>query len=177
MDFDKVLGHVVQPDEALFEIHDLSQVWILGFVSERDVSRVKEGQKVRVRFVADANEVVIGTLVRSSRSVGRDDRTLSVWIELDQMPRVSVLHNMLARLTIEIGKITSTLAVPRTAVVHEGTRSYVFIRREDDTFERRFVLLGRSDDVAVEIREGLVLGDSVAVGGARALQTGYAALR
>ena len=177
VDFDKVLGHVVQPDESLFEIHDLSQVWIVGFVSERDLSRVKEGQTVRVRFVADANEVVIGTLVRSSRSVGRDDRTLSVWIELKQMPRVPVLHNMLARLTIETGQIPSTLAVPRTAVVREGTRSYVFIRTEDNTFERRFVRLGRSDDVAVEIREGLLPGDAVAVSGAMALQTGYAALR
>lgn len=39
MDFDKVLGHVVQPDESVFEIHDLSQVWVQGFVSERDLSR------------------------------------------------------------------------------------------------------------------------------------------
>ena len=177
MDFDKVLGHVVQPDESVFEIHDLSQVWVQGFVSERDLSRVKVGQTVRVRFVADATEVVTGTLVRSGRSVGQDDRTLSVWIELEQMPRVPVQHNMLARLTIETGTIPSQLAVPREAIVREGTRSYVFIRKIDDTFERRSVVLGRSDDVAAAILEGLVANDMVAVSGAMALQTGYAALR
>ncbi len=177
MDFDKVLGHVVQPDESVFEIHDLSHVWVQGFVSERDLSRVKVGQTVRVRFVADATEVVTGTLVRSGRSVGQDDRTLSVWIELRQMPRVPVQHNMLARLTIETGSIPPQLAVPREAIVREGTRSYVFVHKVDDTFERRFVVLGRSDDVAVQILEGLVPNDSVAVSGARALQTGYAALR
>ncbi|MBC7965751.1 MAG: efflux RND transporter periplasmic adaptor subunit [Fuerstia sp.] len=177
MDFDKVLGHVVQPDESVFEIHDLSQAWVQGFVSERDLARVKVGQTVRVRFVADAAEVVTGTLVRSGRSVGQDDRTLSVWIELKQMPRVPIQHNMLARVTIETGTLPPQLAVPREAIVREGTRSYVFVHNADDIFERRFVVLGRSDDVAVQILEGLVPNDSVAVGGAMALQSGYAALR
>ncbi|MEJ7594338.1 MAG: hypothetical protein WKF77_22610 [Planctomycetaceae bacterium] len=118
-----------------------------------------------------------GTLVRSGRSVGRDDRTLSVWVELTQMPRVPMQHNMLARLTIETGESSPRLAVPRTAVVREGTRAYVFIRKDDDVFERRFVLLGRSDDTMIEIREGLTAGESIAVRGAPQLQTGYAALR
>jgi cobalt-zinc-cadmium efflux system membrane fusion protein len=137
--FDKLLGHVVQPDESLFEIHDLSHVWVQGFVSERDLSSVKVGQSVRVRLVADESEVVAGILVRSSRAVSPIDRTLSVWIELQQMPRVPVQHNMLARLTIETGKLEPMLAVRREAIVHEGTRSYVFVRGEQDIFERRFV--------------------------------------
>ena len=177
VEFDKVLGHVIRADESLFEIHDLSQVWVQGFVSERDLPRIRVGQTVRVRFVADAEEVVAGTLVRSGRSVGREDRTLSVWIELTQMPRVPVQHNMLARVTIETGQTAPQLAVPREAVVREGTRAYVFVRKEDATFERRFVQLGRSDDVAIEVRQGLATGDPVAVSGAAALQTGYAALR
>ena len=53
----------------------------------------------------------------------------------------------------------------------------MLVHKVDDTFERRFVVLGRSDDVAVQILEGLVPNDSVVVSGAMALQTGYAALR
>jgi RND family efflux transporter MFP subunit len=177
MDFDKVLGHVVRPEESLFEIHDLSQVWVQGFVSERDLPDVRVGHTVRVRFVADSSEAVPGTLVRSSRAVGREDRTLSVWVELQQMPRVPMQHNMLARLTIETGRTSSQLAVPRAAVIREGTRAFVFLRKDDGVFERRFVQLGRSDDTRIEIREGLTEGESIAVGGALQLQTGYAALR
>ena len=175
--FDKLLGHVVQPDESLFEIHDLSHVLVQGFVSERDIPSVKVGQTVRIRLVADETEVVSGILVRSSRSVSPVDRTMAVWIEMQQMPRVAVQHNMLARVTIETGKVDPMLAVPRNAVVREGTRSYVFVRGENDVFERRFVILGQSDDFHVEIKEGLLRGEAVAVGGASALQTGYAALR
>ena len=176
-DFSKVLGQVIRADESLFEIHDLSQVWVQGFVSERDLPRIRVGQTVRVRFVADSDEIVLGTLVRTGRSVGQDDRTLSVWIELKQMPRVPLQHNMLARVTIETGRTDPKLAVPRKAIVREGTRSYVFLRKDDATYERRHVQVGYTDDAAIEIRQGLVAGDPIAVSGTAALQTGFAALR
>jgi cobalt-zinc-cadmium efflux system membrane fusion protein len=175
--FSKVLGQVIRADESLFEIHDLSRVWVQAFVSERDLSRIHVGQAVRVRFVADSEEVVEGTLTRTGRSVGHDDRTLSVWIDLKQMPRVPIQHNMLARVTIETGRTGIKLAVPREAVVREGSRTYVFLRNEDATFERRHVLLGHADDKTIEIRQGLVAGDPIAVRGTMQLQTGYAALR
>ena len=177
VEFDKVLGQVVQPHESLFEIHDLSHAWVQGFVSERDLPHVRVGQAVRVRFVADAAHVVAGTLVRTGRSVGQEDRTLAVWIELKEMPRVPVQHNMLARVTIQTGSSSSLLAVPRAAVVREGTRAFVFVQQVDRSFERRAVQLGRADDALIEIRAGLVVGDPIAVSGAMALQTGYAALR
>ncbi len=75
------------------------------------------------------------------------------------------------------------LAVPRSAVVREGLREYVFVRK-DGKFERRLVETGRSDDRYVEInaydessRRGLRLGEEIAVHGAADLQTAYAALR
>jgi RND family efflux transporter MFP subunit len=177
MDFDKVLGHVVRPEESLFEVHDLSQPRVKGFVSERDFQRVSIGQPVRIQFVADASEVVTGILVRSGSSIGRDDRTLSVWADLTQMPQVPVQHNMMARLIIETGQIPPQLTVPLGAIVREGTRSYVFAQSDDGTFERRFVQLGRSDDTAIEVIDGLSNGESVAVNGSAQLQSAYAALR
>ena len=48
--FNVVPGQVVHRDEALFEIHDLSRVWVKGYVYERDVSRVELGQSARVNF-------------------------------------------------------------------------------------------------------------------------------
>lgn len=177
VEFDKFLGHVVRPDEPLFEIHDLSQVWVQGLVSERDLPSVQVGQVVRVRLVADPEGVVEGKIVRSGRSIGRSDRTLSVWIEFSKMPRISVQHNMSARVTIEVGQTESVLAVPRSAIVREGARSYLFVQKSDGIFERRIVETGRSDDESIEIRKGIQPDESIAVGGTAALQTGYAALK
>ena len=86
-------------------------------------------------------------------------------------------HNMLARLTLVTGASESALAVPPGAVVREGTRSYVFVRKEDGSFERRPVETGRGSDRFVEITSGLRPGEPVAVRGATGLQTAFAAVR
>ncbi len=175
--FDKFLGHVVRPDEPLFEVHDLSHAWVQGFISERDFPRVRIGQQVRMRFVTSPDEIILGTIARSGESISDDDRTLSVWIELQEMPAFQLQHNMLARISVETGVNNKGVAVPLQAVVHEGMRSYVFVEGEDSVFERRFVVAGKSNDLQVRIVDGLQPGEIVAVAGAMQLQSGYAALK
>ena len=175
--FDKFLGHVVRSDEPILEIHDLSHAWVQGFISERDFPSIRIGQSVRVRLVTSPDEVLKGTIVRSGKSISDIDRTLSVWIELEDMPTFQIQHNMLARISIETGASTSGLSVPKDAIIREGMRSYVFIEGPDKTFERRFVVTGVTNDLRVGIDAGLQVGDSIAVGGAMALQSGYAALK
>ncbi len=175
--FDKFLGHVVRPDEPLFEVHDLSHAWVQGFVSERDFPAIHIGQTVRVRLVTSPEEVLGGTIVRSGQSISDDDRALSVWIELSDMPTFQVQHNMFSRISIETGSTTVGLIAPRKSIVHEGIRSYVFIQSADKTFERRFVETGLKNDRSVEIMRGLASGEMIAVSGASELQSGYAALK
>ena len=177
MGFDKFLGHVVRPDEPLFEIHDVSHAWVQGFISQRDFPRVRIGQQVRMRFVASPDEVVVGTITRSGQSISMGDQTLSVWIELQEKPLFTLQHNMLARIHIETGKVENSLAAPLKAIVHEGMQSFVFVEGADNTFERRFVVTGRSNDLQIGIVNGLSSGESIAVSGAAALQSGYAALK
>ena len=154
MGFDKFLGHVVRPDEPLFEVHDLSRVWVQGFISQRDFPRVRMGQQVRMRFVASPDEVLLGSITRSGQSISVGDQTLSVWIELQGKPSFTLQHNMLARIHIETGDMENSLSVPRKAIVHEGSRSYVFVEGADKTFERRFVVAGRSNDLQTGIVNG-----------------------
>ena len=175
--FDKFLGHVVRPDEPLFEIHDLSRAWVQGFISQLDFPRVRMGQHVRIRFVTSPDEVILGTITRSGQSISVGDRTLSVWIELQSKPSFALQHNMLARIHIETGEVATALSVPLRAIVNEGMRSYVFVEGADHIFERRFVVTGRSNDLQIGIVHGLSQGESIAVGGAAALQSGYAALK
>ena len=177
MGFDKFLGHVVRSDEPLFEIHDVSHAWVQGFISQRDFPRLRIGQKVRMRFVASPDEVVVGTVARSGQSISVGDQTLTVWIELQGKPSFPLQHNMLARIHIETGEEATATSVPIKAIVHEGMRSYVFVEGANKTFERRFVVTGRSNDLQIGIVNGLSTGESIAVSGAAALQSGYAALK
>lgn len=179
--FDKVLGQVIKAEQPLFEIHDLSHVWMQGFLSEQDLARVRINPQsplpVRLRLVADPSYVGLGTVQRSGRVLDADNHALSIWVELGGPPPATVQHNMLARLSIPVGQSTPVLALPLAAVVHEGTRGYVFVQKPDGSFERRAVTTGRADDRLIEIESGLQPGEPVVVQGATELQTAYAVVR
>ena len=173
----KVLGQTVKAEESLFEIHDLSHVWVQGYLFECDVARVRTGQNVRVRLVADPLFLAQGVVVRSGRTFGALDRTLSMWVELKDAPKPSLPYNLLAHLSVTLGRPRPVLAVPLGALVQDGLRSFVFVRKPDETFERRLVETGRADDRYVEITRGLEVGEPIAVRGTTELQTAYASLR
>lgn len=175
--FDKALGQVIKADEPLFEIHDLSQGYVQAFLSEKEWSTVRNGQKVRVRLISDPSFLAEGTIVRNAHNFGGENRVVSTWIELDPSASAMLQHNLLARLTVVIDEPSPVLAVPIAALVWEGTKSYVFMLGEGGVYQRRLVETGRSDDRFMEITGGLNLGDVIAVRGTQALQTAYANIR
>ena len=175
--FDKSLGQAVLAQEVLFAVHDQSKPWVVGFVSERDVARVRVGQAVRVRLVSDPSAVLSGRVARSGRTFGVENRSLAVWVELDAANRPSLVHGQLASLTVVTGTHRASVTVPAGAIAEEGGTAFVFVRREDGVYERRAVELGRADDVRVEILKGLAAGQPVATSGVAELVTGFASLR
>jgi cobalt-zinc-cadmium efflux system membrane fusion protein len=97
--FHVVPGQIVRPDEPLFEIHDLSTVWIKGFVYERDAERVALGQPANVHFTAYPDLEVNGKVVRISPLMDERMRVLPVWVEVAN-PDHLLKSGMLARMTI-----------------------------------------------------------------------------
>src|SRR5262249_44841287 len=118
--FAKVLGQAAKAEEGLVEIHNLSRPWVQAFVSERDLGRVGIGQAVRVRFVGDPHTAYTGKVVRSGEVVAGDNRSLSLWAELDEFPNTPLLHQQLATVQVIVQTPAPTLAVPLTALVREG---------------------------------------------------------
>jgi RND family efflux transporter MFP subunit len=174
--FDRVIGQSVRADEALFEVHDLGRPWVQGFVSEEELARVRVGMPARVRLVGDPGVVLDGKVARSGRTFGATHRTLSIWVELDRDPPTPLRHNQMARLTLAVDAPPPVLAVPVAAVIRDGTRAFVFVRT-GETFERREVALGRTDDRFAEVTSGLKPGEPVAVAAAEELNTAWASVR
>lgn len=177
IDFPRAIGQVVRADEPLVEIHDPAGPLVVGFVTERDLARVRPGQAARVRLASDPATAVPATVVRSGRVFVAGDRTLSVWVRPETAPGVVLRHRQLARLTLTAGTPSPTLAVPLGAVVREGGEAFVFVRDGAGTFDRRRVVLGRADDRAVEVTAGLRRGEVVAVSGVAGLRTAFASVR
>ena len=175
--FDKALGQAVAAQEILFAVHDRGRPWVMGNVTERDVTRVRVGQAVRTRLVSDPSAVLSGRVARSGRTFGADSRSLAVWVELDAGNRPALVHGQLATLSVVTGSRATAVSVPVSAVGGEAGAQFVFVRRPDGVFERRAVELGAADDRRVEILRGLGAGEPVAVAGVAELVTGFASLR
>lgn len=177
VDFDRVLGQVVRADEPLFEIHDLSEARVRVAIPAQEAARVHVEQSVRIRLVAWPGVTIAGSVQRLGPVVGTESRTRMAWIGFIRPGSIRLQHNMLARVIVTTARPEPVLAVPRQAVVHDGMRSFVFIRKPDESFERRLIRTGRSDDRFVEILSGISADDRVAVGGVTHLQTAFSAVR
>ena len=177
---DAVVGQVIQPNDAVAEIHDSRHAWVRGHLTENEVGRLHShdpADVARVRFVALPGQVFTGAVTRRGNVIDARDRTLPVWVGINVPPSRVLQHNMLARVSLPIASAAPALAVPVSAVVRQGTQPYLFIHDADGSFRRRPVVLGRGDDRLVTVTAGLAAGEIVAVAGVADLQTASASIR
>ena len=97
--FHVVPGQVVHPQDALFEIHDLSRVWIKGYVFERHAAQLELGQPARVTFAAFPELEADGRIVRIAPTMEEGEQVLPVWVEVAN-PDCLLKDGMFARVTV-----------------------------------------------------------------------------
>jgi cobalt-zinc-cadmium efflux system membrane fusion protein len=101
IDFELGLGEVVHPQERLFELQDLSRIWVQAYVREGDAGRVHAGQTVTVTVAGDPSFSAQGAIVRTSPEVSTTDRVLAVWAELDNT-QLRLREGMLATVALQV---------------------------------------------------------------------------
>lgn len=152
-------GQVVNGDEGIFVVADLSTVWAEMTIYAKDISTVKVGQKVLVKASA-FEEQTVGTVAYVSALVGEQSRTAMARIVLQNPKRI-----WLPGLPVNIELSTEQLTVP-LAVSVEGLQTMgddmVVFGRYGEYFEERPIELGRRDDKYVEVLHGLKSGEKYA---------------
>lgn len=158
-----IQGMRFMPGEVLFEIADLSSVWMLADVSEQDVGLVHLGQEAKLRIVAYPDKAFSGKVVFLYPTIDTETRTAKVRIELAN-PGAFLKPAMFANVELVSGHARGkVLAVPESAVLDSGARQGVLVRRGEGLFEPRSVKLGMRADGYIEITEGLQAGEQVVV--------------
>lgn len=156
-------GAYVQPGTELFEIADLSQIWVLADIYEHEMGRVRVGQTATVTFDAYPGLQASGKVEFLYPTLNSETRTLRARIALenrDMKLRPGMYGDVVVKLEPERG-----LVIPREALVDTGDHQYVFVVRGAGRFEPRPVRAsGRSGD-KVHVLEGLVDGDEVVTTG------------
>jgi len=159
MEKNVVKGQYVGPDQNLFSIVDLSKVWVLADVYERDITGVRIGQKARMTTTAYAGESFGGRVDFIYPSISAQTRTLKIRLVFAN-PSMRLRPGMYSEIELE-GSGKSVLAVPVDAVMDDGNRQYVFVVHEGGRFEPRLVKIGQKSDDFAEVLSGLTQGELV----------------
>ncbi len=156
-------GMYATPEMPLYEIADLSTVWLYAEVYERDLPLVTVGQPAAVTLAAYPNEQVQGRVVFIDPAVASETRTTKVRLEFAN-PDHRLKPGMYGDVTIQV-KGMPVLAVPREAVLDSGTQTFAFLDQGEGRFEPRQIKTGRTFDAYTEVIEGLQAGDKIVTSG------------
>jgi len=154
-------GQVVTAGQELFVVADLSTVWIIADLYEKDFASVRVGSEATV--VVPSTAPIRGRVAYIDPRVDPTTRTAKVRVEVPN-PGGALRLGMFANVTFRVPSAAgATLAIPRTAVQAVGSRTVVYVAPdgEEGRFIERVVKLGAPAGDTVEVASGLKPGERV----------------
>jgi membrane fusion protein, heavy metal efflux system len=155
-------GLNVDPATKLFTIVDLSTVWIVADVYERDLQRVHERTRATVTTTAFPDQPLEGRIGFIDPQLNAATRTAKIRVEVAN-PRGDLRPGMYADVVIDTTSAAPALAVPKDAVQNVGDRQVVYVSSSNDTmtYTEREVRLGSAVGEQVEVLSGLSAGERI----------------
>lgn len=157
-------GMYLEPGVRALSITDLSSVWVLADVFERDIGRLTEGMKAEARFDPLPNEVFIGEVDYIYPELDQKTRTLTVRLRFKNED-TRLKPNMYGRIKLEADNNREAVTVPSEAIIRTGRAERVILKTGDGTFKPRLITTGLRDGFGsggrTEIVQGLNAGEEV----------------
>jgi Cu(I)/Ag(I) efflux system membrane fusion protein len=154
-----VLGMKVMPGEKLFDIADLSDLWIIADIYEYELPFVKVGQPARITLSYLSGKKLSSKIDYIYPTISADTRTAKIRLTLPN-PGGQLKPQMFTNVEIKIS-LGKKLVIPESAVIDTGTSQVVYVDKGEGAFEPREVKLGLRADGAVEVLRGIKAGENV----------------
>jgi len=163
-------GQFIQPGTTqCFMISDLSTVWVLVNVYQKDLPYVRVGDQVSIQ-TDTYPEVFHGRIAYVAASLDPSTRTMQARIETSN-PGEKLKKDIYVVATVNAGTIPNAIALPDAAVLRDTeNQPFVYAAASPNQFGRRSVTLGESLNGQTEITSGLKSGDQVIGNGSLFLQ-------
>src|SRR5438128_322939 len=152
-------GNYVEPGTTLYELADLSTVWIHGDIYGSEITAVRLNQSAEVTFEAYPGETFRGKVAYIYPYLNEATRTVRVRMEFAN-PHLKLKPGMYGNVVLRIDA-GRRLVVPKEAVLDSGLRQLVFLDLGQGVYQPYPVKLGRRSQDYVEVLEGIKEGDRV----------------
>ena len=157
-------GMYVKPSNKVMSLADLSSVWLLVDVFEKQANWVKVGDPAEVRLSYQPGKVWKGKVNYIYPSLDTKTRSLKVRLVFDN-PGEMLKPNMFAKVKIFSGAKNNILVIPTEALIRTGVEERVIISKGEGKFEARTVTSGLESGDYIELLTGVIEGDQVVVSG------------
>lgn len=165
-----ITGNTVNKGDNLFSVSDLSSLWVIANVYERDIALVKRGQMVEIRVSALPEQVFYGSVEAINDVLDETTRTFKVRIAIDNISNL-LKPQMFCQCQFKAQSSERLLAIPLSAVQNIEGEKYVFIPQGETSFEKRAIITGRELGNYVQVLEGLKPGEEVVTEGSFILKS------
>jgi len=153
----------VSTGENLFEVADISTVWLEADIYESEIQSVKVGQTIEATTDAYPDKIFAGRITFVSPTVDPSSRTIRIRAELPNRNEELKL-DMFVTAALKV-KLSETIVVPTSAVLSTGTRQVVWIQKDPGVFEPRFVKVGERSEMYAQILVGVDEGETIVTSG------------
>lgn len=153
-------GMFVKPEHTLMVIEDLSKIWMIAEVYERQSNWVKVGDRAEMTLPYFPGKVWSGGVDYIYPSLDPKAHTLRVRMMFDNQSG-SLKPNMFGDVKIYAQPKKDVVVIPREAVIYTGKETRVVIKNTQDKYSLRAIKIGIESDEMVEILKGLKEGETV----------------
>lgn len=153
-------GMFVKPSKPLVKLVDLSSVWLLADVFERQADWVKVGQRAAAHLPFLPDQSWEGKVEYVYPTLDPKTRTLKVRLRFDNVDE-QLKPNMYSNVTIYAKPRKKVLSIPREALIRTANEQRVIVALGDGKFTPMKVRVGIETSSRVEILAGLGEGDRV----------------
>lgn len=158
------VGELKNAFDPMLTIADLTQLWVWFDVYEKDIPKVRMGNKAMVSVASYPEEQFEGNVTYIGNTIDEKTRTVKVRIEVANHHE-KLKPGMFARVLLQVDDAKSAVGLPEEAVQVDGQERFVFVPLKDGYFIRRNVILGMRLNGYVKVFSGLEENDPVVVKG------------
>ncbi|MGE5352246.1 MAG: efflux RND transporter periplasmic adaptor subunit [Acidobacteriota bacterium] len=155
-----VIGQHVDPETNAFRIINSSSLFADGQIYEKDLQMISGNAPVTLQVSAFPETEFSGKLIYIGETVDSETRTIKVRASVANSGR-KLKPEMFANMMVPLSGSAKGIVVPEESLIRDQGSIYVFVVKNDTTFEKRLVEPGSTMNGFVQIRNGLNKGENV----------------
>ncbi len=167
---DVVIDERVGPDTKMFELADLSTLWVQADIYQKDLPLLDELQDTLNFRTTSYDHVHEADIFYKGDVLSGESRTVRLLATVEN-PNGHLKPGMFAQVQLPGKVLSDVLVAPVSAIQRQDDDEFVFVHQKGETFKRQNIVTGTQSENMVVIEQGLQPGDQIVVSGGFALKT------